>query len=105
MQVFIHYGAHSNISLLVEYGFIIPANPDDGICLTLEQLLNAASLSTSSTILQKLREASLHLGIAISPKSGLIKKQELVRLTCVNRLIMEWSGQFENSFFKAGRAG
>ena len=76
MQVFIHYGAHSNISLLVEYGFIIPANPDDGICLTLEQLLTAASLSTSSTILQKLREASLHLGIAISPKSGLIQKHK-----------------------------
>jgi len=70
-QVFIHYGAHSNISLLVEYGFIIPDNPDDGICLTLEQLLSAASLSTSSTILRKLREAGLHLGIAISPKSGL----------------------------------
>ena len=72
MQVFIHYGAHSNISLLAEYGFIIPGNPDDGIPLTLEQLLDATSLSTSSTTLRKLKEASLHLGIAISPKSGLI---------------------------------
>lgn len=70
-QVFIHYGAHSNISLLAEYGFIIPGNPDDGIPLTLEQLLDATSLSTSSTTLRKLKEASLHLGIAISPKSGL----------------------------------
>ena len=51
MQVFIHYGAHSNTSLLVEYGFIIPANPDDGIPLTLEQLLDASSLSTSSSTL------------------------------------------------------
>ena len=94
MQVFIHYGAHSNISLLVEYGFIIPDNPDDGICLTLEQLLSAASLSTSSTILQKLREASLHLGIAISPKSGLFQKNSnnLNTIICVSRSIMEWSG-------------
>ena len=78
MQVFIHYGAHSNISLLVEYGFIIPDNPDDGICLTLEQLLSAASLSTSSTILRKLRGAGLHLGIAISPKSGLFQKTQTI---------------------------
>merc|ERR1712130_383776 len=70
-QVFIHYGAHSNTSLLVEYGFVIPANPDDGIPLTLEQLLAACSLTTSSSTLQKLKDASLHLGIAISPNSGL----------------------------------
>jgi len=70
-QVFIHYGAHSNISLLVEYGFIIPNNSDDGIPLTLEQLLVASSLSTSPSTLAKLKDAQLHLGIALSSKSGL----------------------------------
>jgi len=70
-QVFIHYGAHSNISLLVEYGFIIPNNSDDGIPLTLEQLLVASSLSTSPSTLAKLKDAQMHLGIALSPKSGL----------------------------------
>ena len=71
--MFIHYGAHSNISLLVEYGFIIPNNPDDGIPLTLEQLLVASSLSTSPSILAKLKDALLHLGIALSPKSGMTR--------------------------------
>ena len=74
MQVFIHYGAHSNTSLLVEYGFVIPGNPDDGIPLTLDQLLAASSLTTSPSTLKKLKDASLHLGIAISPNSGLILK-------------------------------
>ena len=101
MQVFIHYGAHSNTSLLVEYGFIIPANPDDGIPLTLEQLLGASSLSTSSSTLQKLKDASLHLGIAISPNSGLTlrvssyKDKVLKKIQFYGRLPLlglSWSG-------------
>jgi len=96
-QVFIHYGAHSNTSLLVEYGFIIPANPDDGIPLTLEQLLDASSLPTSSSTLQKLKDASLHLGIAISPNSGL-SWSGLVSLRIVSSKLEElddWTGIYE----------
>jgi len=93
-QVFIHYGAHSNTSLLVEYGFVIPANPDDGIPLTLEQLLAASSLSVSSSTLQKLKDASLHLGIAISPNSGL-SWSGLASLRIISSKLDDWTGIYE----------
>ena len=39
--------------------------------MTLEQLLVASSLSTSPSTLAKLKDAQMHLGIALSPKSGM----------------------------------
>ncbi|KAJ9048214.1 SET domain-containing protein 4, variant 2 [Entomophthora muscae] len=32
-QVFITYGAHDNIALMIEYGFVIPTNPYDYACI------------------------------------------------------------------------
>lgn len=37
-QAFINYGPHGNVKLFVEYGFVIPNNPQDCIPITLEEL-------------------------------------------------------------------
>uniref|UniRef100_A0A8D8TKV1 SET domain-containing protein 4 n=1 Tax=Cacopsylla melanoneura TaxID=428564 RepID=A0A8D8TKV1_9HEMI len=39
-QVFIEYGAHSNLKLLIEYGFTVPNNQHDSISLSLEDIYN-----------------------------------------------------------------
>ena len=38
LQVFINYGPHSNTVLLLEYGFLLPHNQQDGISLQLSQV-------------------------------------------------------------------
>lgn len=38
-QVFISYGAHDNSHLLLEYGFVIPGNPNDVYEFTLGEKL------------------------------------------------------------------
>ncbi|XP_052859937.1 SET domain-containing protein 4 [Anopheles cruzii] len=37
-QIFIDYGTHNNTSLLLEYGFTVPDNPDDFFELTLDDI-------------------------------------------------------------------
>lgn len=37
-QVFIHYGGHSNIKLLLDYGFILPMNMNDTIALSFDDV-------------------------------------------------------------------
>lgn len=41
-QVFINYGSHDNVELLISYGFVCPKNPFDSISFTLDEVFTAA---------------------------------------------------------------
>uniref|UniRef100_A0A6M2CSL2 Putative ribosomal n-lysine methyltransferase set11 n=1 Tax=Rhipicephalus microplus TaxID=6941 RepID=A0A6M2CSL2_RHIMP len=45
-QVFISYGSHDNRKLLLEYGFVLPNNPNDLVIITREHLLKLHSWTT-----------------------------------------------------------
>lgn len=40
-QVFIHYGSHSNLKLLIEYGFILKSNSNDAVTFSFNDILNS----------------------------------------------------------------
>ena len=40
-QVFINYGAHDNVTLFIEYGFILPSNPHDNYPITADNVCAA----------------------------------------------------------------
>ncbi|KAK6645631.1 hypothetical protein RUM43_001911 [Polyplax serrata] len=39
-QAYINYGSHSNLTLLLEYGFILPVNPYDEVKFTFEEIVD-----------------------------------------------------------------
>ena len=40
-EIFLHYGAHNNYVLLIEYGFVASSNPHDCVIFTREDLISA----------------------------------------------------------------
>jgi len=75
-QVFIHYGAHTNTTLLLDYGFVLRGSHQDGIKLELEHLtssLSSSSCSSSDLLagLEVVVAEGLDSGFVICPKTGL----------------------------------
>lgn len=58
-EVFINYGPHSNIKLFLEYGFIVPSNPQDSIYLSANEIINKTDKSLSKIQMEKLKAYDL----------------------------------------------
>jgi len=52
-QVFINYGPHDNLKLYLEYGFVIPENPQDCVNFTLEDIFE--TLATRFSVENKVK--------------------------------------------------
>lgn len=61
-EVFINYGPHSNTKLFLEYGFIIPSNPQDSVHLLANELISVTGKSLNKNRLEKLRSYDLLKG-------------------------------------------
>ena len=55
-QAFINYGGHDNVKLFVEYGFIIPGNPNDGYVIEVESVVMAIRSVVLNSISKNLKE-------------------------------------------------
>lgn len=101
-QVFIKYGAHSNATLLMHYGFAIKGNAYDAIRLDFdfEQLISATKFATEK--LTKLHEMNLISPAALPPGSKRIK-HELTRdglgwntLVAIKTMLIETEEELKN---------
>lgn len=58
-EVFINYGPHSNIKLFLEYGFIVPSNPQDSIHLSANEIISKTGKSLNKNWMEKLKSYDL----------------------------------------------
>lgn len=61
-EVFINYGPHSNTKLFLEYGFIVPSNPQDSVNLTADEIISKTSKSLNKNRMDKLKSYDLLVG-------------------------------------------
>lgn len=95
-QVFINYGPHDNLKLYLEYGFIVPENPQDCVNFTLEDIIEtlATKFSAGNKVknLNKISEEDKLNFIKshqLDSKLQLVKNEELVSwsvLACLHVL-------------------
>ncbi|XP_044267566.1 SET domain-containing protein 4 [Tribolium madens] len=65
-QVFISYGDHDNIKLLVEYGFFIPGNSNDSIPIQSEEVFQVLGLNLDDFQYKFIRSHELDKSLCIS---------------------------------------
>lgn len=58
-EVFINYGPHSNTKLFLEYGFIVPSNPQDYIHLSADEIISKTGKSLNKNRMEKLKTYDL----------------------------------------------
>lgn len=58
-EVFINYGPHSNTKLFLEYGFIVPSNPQDSIYLSANEIISKTEKTLNKNRMEKLRSYDL----------------------------------------------
>ncbi|KAL1449894.1 hypothetical protein WDU94_002366 [Cyamophila willieti] len=78
-QVFIEYGAHSNLKLLIDYGFTVPDNHHDSISLSLEDIYN---------VIKHLCQVS-HVNMS-QEKYKFLKHHNLMKNPCLTREGLCW---------------
>lgn len=78
-QVFIEYGAHSNLKLLVDYGFTVPNNQHDSIALSLDDIYD---------VIKQVNQISL---VNMSQtKYRFLKQHNLLQNPCLTREGLCW---------------
>lgn len=58
-EVFINYGPHSNTKLFLEYGFIVPSNPQDYINLSVDEIISKTGKILNKNRMEKLKTHGL----------------------------------------------
>lgn len=58
-EVFINYGPHSNTKLFLEYGFIVPSNPQDSVNFTANEIISKTGKSLNKNRMEKLKSYDL----------------------------------------------
>lgn len=101
-QIFISYGPHDNQKLFCEYGFFLPSNHLDRVCLTLSELINVhgIGLSKKQQLFIKSRALEEELYVSIEGLSFNLKALIFV----VTRPDAQWenviySENYQNSDF------
>lgn len=86
-QIFISYGAHDNIKLMVEYGFFIPNNKFDTITLSLDLFMNKLSQKQMEYIISN----NLSKDVYISRDGHLSFNAQALLYTVTNPNCKAWS--------------
>ncbi|KAI5693865.1 hypothetical protein M8J75_006978 [Diaphorina citri] len=78
-QVFIEYGAHSNLKLLIDYGFTVPNNQHDAIALSLDDIYEVIKQVAQVSCVNMSQE-----------KYKFLKQHNLMKKPCLTREGLCW---------------
>jgi hypothetical protein len=103
--VFISYGTHDNLTLCLEYGFVIPKNPHDRVIINEEDIVQVLKqhfqLENQSDIMWCTREGLNWTGLVFVAKcvgqtvNGYLAKNKIVS-RCVQNIVMSKLQMLEN---------